>query len=79
MNGLIPDAMAQSAGGGAPGGGIAPILMMVVFIAIFYFLLIRPQQKKAKEHQAMVTKLSAGDQAHIDDYIQGHFFSNRKA
>jgi len=62
MNGLIPDAMAQSAGGGAAGGGIAPILMMVVFIAIFYFLLIRPQQKKAKEHQAMVTKLSAGDE-----------------
>jgi preprotein translocase subunit YajC len=61
MNGLIPDAMAQSAGG-TPGGGIAPILMMVVFIAIFYFLLIRPQQKKAKEHQAMVTKLSAGDE-----------------
>ena len=24
------------------------------------------------------TKLSAADQAHIDDYIQGHFFSNRK-
>jgi preprotein translocase subunit YajC len=62
MNGLIPDAMAQSAGGAAPGGGIAPILMMVVFIAIFYFLLIRPQQKKAKEHQAMVTKLATGDE-----------------
>jgi uncharacterized protein (TIGR02266 family) len=25
------------------------------------------------------TKLSAADQAHIDDYIQAHFFSNRKA
>jgi len=25
------------------------------------------------------TKLTAGNQAHIDDYIQGHFFSNRKA
>ena len=62
MNGLIPDAMAQSAGGGVTGGGIAPLLMMVVFIAIFYFLLIRPQQKKAKEHQAMVTKLATGDE-----------------
>jgi preprotein translocase subunit YajC len=62
MNGLIPDAMAQSAGGAAPGGGIMPIVMMVVFIAIFYFLLIRPQQKKAKDHQAMVTKLAAGDE-----------------
>ena len=71
MNGLIPDAMAQSAGGGAPGGGIAPILMMVVFIAIFYFLLIRPQQKKAKEHQAMVTKLSAGDEVVTSGGILG--------
>jgi preprotein translocase subunit YajC len=62
MNGLIPDAMAQSAGGAAPGGGIMPIVMMVVFIAIFYFLLIRPQQKKAKDHQAMVTKLGSGDE-----------------
>ncbi len=62
MNGLIPDAMAQSAGGGVTGGGFAPLAMMVVFIAIFYFLLIRPQQKKAKEHQAMVTKLSTGDE-----------------
>jgi preprotein translocase subunit YajC len=61
MNGLIPDAFAQSA---APstGGGIAPLLMMVVFIAIFYFLLIRPQQRKAKEHQAMVSKIAAGDE-----------------
>jgi uncharacterized protein (TIGR02266 family) len=25
------------------------------------------------------TNLSAADQAHIDDYIQGHFFTNRKA
>ena len=70
MNGLIPDAMAQSAGGAA-GGGIAPILMMVVFIAIFYFLLIRPQQKKAKEHQAMVTKLSTGDEVVTSGGILG--------
>ena len=61
MNGLIPDAFAQAAPGAGP-GGFAPILMMVVFVAIFYFLLIRPQQKKAKEHQAMVTRLSAGDE-----------------
>jgi preprotein translocase subunit YajC len=71
MNGLIPEAMAQSAGGGATGGGYAPLLMMVVFIAIFYFLLIRPQQKKAKEHQAMVTKLSAGDEVVTSGGILG--------
>ena len=36
--------------------------MMVLFIVIFYFLLIRPQQKKAKEHQAMLGRLAAGDE-----------------
>jgi preprotein translocase subunit YajC len=36
--------------------------MMVVFIAIFYFLLIRPQQRKSKEHQAMIAKLTQGDE-----------------
>ena len=60
MNGLIPDAMAQSAG--SPQAGISTIIMMVVFIGVFYFLLIRPQQKKAKEHQAMVQRLSVGDE-----------------
>ena len=60
MNGLIPDAMAQSAG--SPQAGISTIIMMVVFIGVFYFLLIRPQQKKAKEHQALITKLASGDE-----------------
>jgi preprotein translocase subunit YajC len=36
--------------------------MMAVFVVIFYFLLIRPQQKKQKEHQAMLGKLAAGDE-----------------
>lgn len=61
MNGLISDAFAQA---GPPGSGsqFMPIIMMVVFVVIFYFLLIRPQQKKAKEHQALVSKLSVGDE-----------------
>ena len=41
---------------------ISSLVPLVLLFAIFYFLLIRPQQKKAKEHQAMVTKLSAGDE-----------------
>jgi preprotein translocase subunit YajC len=61
MNGLIPEAHAQ-AGAAAPGSQLAPLLMMVLFIVIFYFLLIRPQQKKAKEHQAMLSALSVGDE-----------------
>jgi len=70
MNALIPDAFAQ--GATAPGGFQgAPLLMMVVFIAIFYFLLIRPQQKKAKEHQNLVSKLAAGDEVVTSGGILG--------
>jgi len=62
MNSLIPAAWAQTGGAASTSSQFAPVLMMVVFVAIFYFLLIRPQQKKAKDHQAMVSKLSTGDE-----------------
>jgi preprotein translocase subunit YajC len=61
-NFLIADAQAQAAGGAASGGGIGQIAILVVFVVVFYFLLIRPQQKRAKEHQALLSKLAAGDE-----------------
>jgi preprotein translocase subunit YajC len=70
MNSLIPTAWAQS-GGATSSSQFAPVLMMVVFVAIFYFLLIRPQQKKAKDHQNMVSKLSAGDEVVTSGGILG--------
>ncbi len=70
MNSLIPVAWAQ-AGGASAGGGLAPIIMMVAFGAIFYFLLIRPQQKKAKDHQNMVSRLSVGDEVVTSGGILG--------
>src|SRR5512136_2060032 len=36
--------------------------MFVIMLGIFYFLLIRPQQKKAKEHRALLEALKKGDQ-----------------
>lgn len=45
--------------------------MMVVVIGIFYFLAIRPQQKRAKDHQAMVAKLSVGDEVVTSGGILG--------
>jgi preprotein translocase subunit YajC len=62
MNSLIPDAMAQTAGAPASGSPMGMFIMMGLFVVIFYFLLIRPQQKKQKEHQAMLGKLAAGDE-----------------
>ncbi|PJE34522.1 preprotein translocase subunit YajC [Pseudooceanicola lipolyticus] len=44
------------------GGAIAQFLPLILIFAIMYFLLIRPQQKKVKQHQAMVEALRRGDQ-----------------
>jgi preprotein translocase subunit YajC len=38
-----------------------PLILMAVMVGIFYFLLIRPQQKKAKEHKALLDNLKKGD------------------
>jgi preprotein translocase subunit YajC len=56
-------AFAQAAGapGGAAGGLISFVPIILIF-AIMYFLMIRPQQKKVKEHRAMVEALRRGDQ-----------------
>ncbi len=35
---------------------------LILIFAIMYFLLIRPQQKKMKDHKAMVEALRRGDQ-----------------
>ena len=43
-------------------GAIGQFLPLILIFAIMYFLLIRPQQKKVKEHQAMVNALRRGDQ-----------------
>jgi len=43
------------------GGPLIQFLPLILIFAIMYFLLIRPQQKKAKEHRAMVEALRRGD------------------
>ena len=56
-------AYAQAAGA-APAGAamfmqVAPLLLI---FAVFYMLLIRPQQKKMKEHRALIEAVKKGDQ-----------------
>jgi len=38
------------------------LIMLLLIFGIMYFLLIRPQQKKLKEHAAMLAALRRGDQ-----------------
>ena len=41
---------------------IGQFIPLILIFAIMWFLRIRPQQKKMKEHQAMVAALRKGDQ-----------------
>ncbi len=56
---FISEAYAQAAGGGI--GGFESFIPFILIFVVFYFLLIRPQQKRAKEHKAMVEGLKRGD------------------
>jgi preprotein translocase subunit YajC len=40
---------------------IGQFVPLILIFVIFYFLLIRPQQKKVKEHKAMVDAVARGD------------------
>jgi preprotein translocase subunit YajC len=62
-------AYAQAAGGA--GGAVTSFLPLILIFAIMYFLLIRPQQKKMKEHKAMVDALRRGDQVVTQGGIVG--------
>ena len=44
------------------GQGIAQFIPLILIFVIFYFFLIRPQQKKVKDHKAMVASLKRGDE-----------------
>lgn len=47
------------------------MLFPVAMIVVFYFLLIRPQNKRAKEHRAMVATLEAGSEVVTSGGILG--------
>ena len=44
------------------GSGFAQFIPLILIFVIFYFFLIRPQQKRVKDHKAMVESLKRGDE-----------------
>ncbi|MBP5353089.1 MAG: preprotein translocase subunit YajC [Alphaproteobacteria bacterium] len=54
--------------GSAAGG---TFLQLALILLIFYFLLIRPQQKRVKEHMAMVEALKVGDNVVTNSGLYG--------
>ena len=51
--------------------GIGQFIPLILICVIFYFFLIRPQQKKVKEHKAMVESLKKGDKIVTSGGITG--------
>ena len=43
-------------------GQFAQFIPLILIFIIFYFFLIRPQQKRVKDHKAMVASLKRGDE-----------------
>ncbi len=58
---FISPAYAQTAGADGP-SLIATLIPFLLIFLIMWLLIIRPQQKKLKEHRAMVEALRRGDQ-----------------
>ncbi|MDG3087223.1 preprotein translocase subunit YajC [Vibrio hannami] len=51
-----------AAEGAAPGGGFEMLIMLGMFAVIFYFMIYRPQNKRVKEHKALMASMSKGDE-----------------
>tara|TARA_Y100000590_G_scaffold315221_1_gene356480 strand:+ start:529 stop:813 length:285 start_codon:yes stop_codon:yes gene_type:complete len=51
--------------------GIGQFIPLILIFVIFYFFLIRPQQKKVKDHKAMVAALKRGDKVVTSGGILG--------
>ena len=68
---LIPVAHAQAAAAPAAPSMMSTLLFPIILIAIMYFLMIRPQMKRQKEHQAMLGKLSRGDEVLTSGGVAG--------
>ncbi|NQT89649.1 MAG: preprotein translocase subunit YajC [Candidatus Omnitrophica bacterium] len=60
----------QAQGQGSP-SPLLSFMPLILMFAIFYFLLIRPQQKKQKDHNAMVSQLKKNDEVITTGGIHG--------
>ena len=67
---LISTAYAQGAGTGG-GFDLMALAPLVLIFVVFYFLLIRPQQKRAKEHKEMLSKIRRNDRIVTNGGLMG--------
>jgi preprotein translocase subunit YajC len=58
---MFDSAYAQTAAGSAAPNAMLQFLPLVAIFIIFYFLLIRPQQRRLKDHRALIDAVKRGD------------------
>ncbi|MBW3560703.1 MAG: preprotein translocase subunit YajC [Proteobacteria bacterium] len=57
--------------GGLLAGPLGSILPILLLLPLFYFLLIRPQQRRLKQHQAMISAVKRGDSVVLSNGMIG--------
>ncbi len=68
---FIQPAYAQAAAQQQQGGGITQFIMLAAMFVGGWLILIRPQQKRAKEHKAMLDTLKRGDEVLTNGGLMG--------
>jgi preprotein translocase subunit YajC len=63
MSLFIRDALAGAGTATSPqADGTFSLIMIAAIFVLFYFMLVRPQNKKAKEHRELISRLKKGDE-----------------
>ncbi len=64
MSFFISDAIAAAGATVSPqqADGTFSLIMIAAIFVLFYFMLIRPQNKRAKEHRELISRLKKGDE-----------------
>lgn len=62
MSFFISDAMAAAAPAAQPQADSFSFIMIAAILFLGYFMLIRPQNKRAKEHRDLLSRLKKGDE-----------------
>jgi preprotein translocase subunit YajC len=72
MNFPMSFVIAQAApAAGAQGNPLFGLALPVLLIVVMFFVMIRPQMKRQKEHRAMISALSKGDEVVTNGGIAG--------
>jgi preprotein translocase subunit YajC len=68
---MLAQAAAPAAGAQSPGGLLSFPILMILMFGVMYFIMIRPQMKRQKEHRALLSALSKGDEVVTNGGIAG--------